>query len=60
MITEVPRFARQASRLETQGRVDVVAQVQRLSGGSIPSSLGDLHLLGLSTHGVSSAFLKVG
>lgn len=35
------KFAGQASRMETQGRLDVAAQVQRQSGGRIPSPLGD-------------------
>lgn len=37
-------FAGQAKRLETLGKVDVVAQDQRLSEGRIFSTSGDSHL----------------
>ena len=39
-----PKTARQANRLETWGRIDVVPGVQRPPAGRTPSSLGDLSL----------------
>ena len=38
-------FAGWAGRLETQGRAEVVARVQRPSGGRIPSSSEEVGLL---------------
>lgn len=46
MIVELEslKFVGSGERLETQGVVDVNSQVQRQSGGRIPSSLDDFSL----------------
>ena len=47
VLLESLNFAEQAGRLEIQGRVKVVGQVQKRSPGGILSFLGDLSLFSL-------------